>query len=304
VTSRRSARKFRFHTRFARTALLCALAGTGLFAAGVASSATATTIGKAGGLKYVRAEAPLGAASSMRTSASAAARCGREWTATAVGGSISGSALASALSQLKPEKHTARAAGWHVIQPAGTLQVFGVCAKKRTISWDAEVQAFSSAPSSLGVTSDCTKGHVVGGGVFATAPFDAASINTTMPVDGGDGGASPDDGWRASQRLFTGSGASMVVYSECRKGSAPAYRKLSAPLYEDQAVTLTTACEGGHVIGGGALASGPIADSHIAASLPIDLQDADSVPDDGWRATVANNSSTNQTTTVYAICVS
>jgi hypothetical protein len=302
VTIDRSTRKFRLP---ARAALLCALAGTGLWVAAGPSSATATTLGKAGGLKYVEAEAPLaGAPNATKTSTTATAPCGRKRTATAAGGSITGSATASALSQLKPDGQGAHGAGWHLLQPDETLQIFAVCAKKRTISWDAKIQAFPSAPSDLGLTADCTEGHVVGGGTIAAAPTDAAFINTTMPVDDGDGDTIPDDGWRAFQHLFTGTNVSMVVYSECRKGPAPAYRTLSAPVPPHQPVTLNMACQGGHVIGGGAVISGPAGDAHLAASLPIDLHDADSVPDDGWRATVSNDSSNTLTTTVHAICVS
>ena len=306
MTIHRSTSKLRLPGRTARAALLCALAGAGLWVAAAPSSASATTLGKAGGLKYVKAEAPLaGAPNATRTTTTAMAPCGRKRTATAAGGSITGSASASALSKLQPGGHAAYGAGWHFLQPDETLQIFAVCAKKRTISWDANIQPFPSAPSDLGLTSDCTAGHVVGGGVLAPgAGTDVVFINTTMPVDDGDGDSIPDDGWRAFQHLFTGTNASMLVYSECRKGPAPAYRTLSAPVPAHQPVTLNMACNGGHVIGGGAVISGPAADAHLAASLPIDLQDADSVPDDGWRATVSNDSSNDLTTTVHAICVS
>jgi hypothetical protein len=298
-------RRFRTRSTAARAALLCAVVGTGLYVAAAPSSATATTLGKVGGLKYVEADAPLaGAPNTTRTTTTATARCGRERTATAAGGSITGSAVASALSKLEPDSHAALGAGWHVLQPDATLQIFAVCAKKQTISPNVDIQTFPTAPSDLGLTSECAEGHVVGGGVYANTSTDATFINTTMPVDAGDAGAAPDDGWRAFQHLFNGTGVSMVVHAKCRKGPTPAYRTLSAPVPAHQPVTLTIHCNGGHVIGGGALISGPAGDAHIAASMPIDLQDADSVPDDGWRETVSNDSSNDLTTTVHAICVS
>jgi hypothetical protein len=46
-----------------------------------------------------------------------------------------------------------------------------------------------------------------------------------------------------------------------------------------------------------------VSDGHTSASRPIDGPDADHIPDDGWLATVSNDSGSAETAKVMAICV-
>lgn len=56
---------------------------------------------------------------------------------------------------------------------------------------------------------------------------------------------------------------------------------------------------GRHVTGGGV---GDLTSIDIHVSSPIDGEDEDTIPDDGWRAYVTNDSGSRQRWFVYAIC--
>jgi hypothetical protein len=293
----------RSFTRATRGVLAGVLAGAALLALPAPSPAATITLGKAGGLKYVRGETTVAAASGTKTTATTKAGCGRRWRTGSVGAAITGDAGVSALSQLKPDTRATYGGGFHAAQPDQTLYAYAVCTKSDGISSNAQVQQFAPAPAALGVTSNCTEGHVIGGGAIATAPLDESFVNTTMPVDGTDADEIPDDGWRAFQQLLDGTGVNGVVYDICRKGPAPRYRSASEEVDAFAPLTLKARCNGGHVIGGGVFVSGPADDAHVVASVPYDSADPDLVPDDAWFATVANRSPAPLQATVHAICV-
>ena len=54
--------------------------------------------------------------------------------------------------------------------------------------------------------------------------------------------------------------------------------------------------------GGGAFLSGPTNQTWIDASQPVDANDNDFVPDDGWQAYGHNASGSPETLTTYVIC--
>lgn len=49
--------------------------------------------------------------------------------------------------------------------------------------------------------------------------------------------------------------------------------------------------------------SGPIADGHLAGTVPVDGRDRDRVPDDGWGVTAHKDAGGAKTLRAFAICV-
>jgi hypothetical protein len=286
----------------ARGAFACALAGALLLALAASSHAATTTLGQEGGLKYVRAQTTVAATGATRAGAYTEVRCGRRpWKTTGGGAALSGDAGASFLSQIQTGSRATTGAAWHALQPQRKLSVYGICSKSKAVSWAGQLQTFPPAPSTLGASITCAEVHVLGGGVFAN--HEDSYINTTMPMDAGDPDSSPDDGWRAFDALLAGTSAPMIVYDICRTGPPPVYRSASRQLDPGEALTLRARCNAGHVTGGGAYVSGLADDAHMAVSRPIDGGDRGRVPDDGWEATVSNDSAAPETATVHAICI-
>ncbi len=277
-----------------------------VFFAASASAAT-TTLGKAGGLKYVRAQGSVAAAGMVPTSAVAQARCGAsEWRTTGGGVALVGSARGSYLSQGSDSTHSWYGTGWHLAQPARTLSTFGVCSKNAAISHHVHIESIPQAPpTSFGsATIDCAPGHVLGGGTLATAGDSDRFINTTNPRDSGaDANAIPDDGWQTYMTLLNGTGVSLLVYDICRNGPAPSYPQVKRNVDDKHALSVKARCTSGHVAGGGVYETGNPLTAHVASTRPIDTGDKDHIPDDGWSGTVFNDTGITQAVTVTAICI-
>ena len=79
------------------------------------------------------------------------------------------------------------------------------------------VQANSQAHENV----RCPRGtKVVGGGVESSAGFRSGSgmmINSSAPLDGGDGNNTPDDGWSGAVDVFQNAGGSRIfVWAICK----------------------------------------------------------------------------------------
>lgn len=295
------------NTRFAgpvrRVALVGALAGGLLLALAGSSEAATETLGKAGGLKYVRAEATVPATVGTRAGGFAVADCGAAWTATGGGAALVGDAGVSFLSEIRLVDHLVEAGAWHAVQPERMLSAYGICSRRAAVANDVHTGNFAPAPSTLGFGFSCAEGHVLGGGVEGSPSLDS-HVSSAVPIDGPDPDSVPDDGWRGSGALLEGTNGELYVYQACATGPRPAYRSAKAQVAPIDQRTVTVRCKRDeHVSGGGAYVSGPADDTHMAASRPIDGGDLDQVPDDGWRATVSNDGAVFQTAAVKAICV-
>ena len=96
----------------------------------------------------------------------------------------------------------------------------------------------------------------------------------------------------------------LVLASPAASSAAgPRYVTNSSESISTGQVTVQAHCrENEQVSGGGVLSSGVYGDARINGSYPVDAGDGDSVPDDGWGATVDNVSGATVDVTVYAIC--
>jgi hypothetical protein len=269
-----------------------------------AASASTTTLGKVGGLKYVRASDTVAAASMSATAKTVRARCGASpWRTTGGGAALEGTARSSYLSLSEDNINSWYGTGWHVAQAARKLSTYGVCSKSTAITHDTHVESFPPTPptSVASGVNLCAQGHVLGGGTLATIGPAKGFINTTNPYDSADADDIPDDGWQAYMAVLDGSG-SILVYNICRK-AAPAYRSVQGSVDNKHSLTVNAKCTSGHVAGGGVYETGSAKAGHVLTTRPIDTGDADKIPDDGWSAKVYNETGITQTVTVTAICI-
>ena len=145
------------------------------------------------------------------------------------------------------------------------------------------------------------KKRPVGGG-YEIGLNELDTLRSAAPADlNGDGRI---DGWRVvaeteQPSTAVGTGASAI----CRRGKVRYVSEEGTLPANPGGLTLTAVCAADmHVTGGGAVAStgdDPSA-AWVSSSYPIDGNDADSKPDDGWRARFYG--STQPGTKVVAIC--
>ena len=145
----------------------------------------------------------------------------------------------------------------------------------------------------------CPKGtRVTGGGVF----LDHASgrIRSSGPTDGGDGDATPDDAWLGAVTLQTSVGfdREVIVYAICSK-SPKGLKYVSKSSFDGE--PLSVECPAARkVVGGGSTIATPEVGPYVADSIPIDTDDANSKPDDGWGISAVG--ALGETVDVHAIC--
>jgi hypothetical protein len=145
--------------------------------------------------------------------------------------------------------------------------------------------------------------HVTTGAPFL--PQANNHINSSHPIDGGDGDRVPDDGWRV--RVFSGTG-SPSLYVVCARHVDLSYRK-SKPVTtgtgseSSRTKTRNVGCGRRHVVGGGARLSGLINRGRLVASGPVDAGDADEIPDDRWLSKAYNLGGISTKLTGFAICL-
>jgi hypothetical protein len=142
------------------------------------------------------------------------------------------------------------------------------------------------------------------GGVRAIGDDPLWALNTTYPIDLADGDSIPDDGWRDYMLYGGGSSSSFLVDVACGE-DVPDYRSKVRDLdvAATDGVKGKVMCHSGHVTGGGALISGAVDEAYIVASYPVDGNDHDRAPDDGWKVFALNSEGADKTLTTYAICL-
>jgi len=288
----------------ARAALACVTVGAfALSLAGSSQAATTQTLGTVGGLKYVRADGTLPQTVGTRTGDYLNAYCGSVWTATGGGVAAGGDPGATFMSALDVGKYGVYGGAWHAVQPDRSMSLYGICAKTGTVTADTRYTNFPAPPSTAGFKVGCAAGHVLGGGV--EGPYLDSHVGASVPIDGSDADKVPDDGWRGSSSLLTGSSKIMLIHYVCATGPTPTYRTTKTQVPAGYDSTLKVGCKNSqHVTGGGTIISGPVSDSHVSVSRPIDGPDADHIPDDGWLAKVSNDGGgPTYTAKLAAVCV-
>jgi hypothetical protein len=165
----------------------------------------------------------------------------------------------------------------------------------------------TAAPSVLSADAACPGStHVVGGGtsVSGISGFTVQFwLNSTNAFDGPDPGRLPDDGWRGRAYNRFGSDKRIAVFAICSRDPVR-YATGRRSVGPGSAALVRAACPSGtHVAGGGADLSGSATQAYLNWSVPYDSNDADSRPDDGWRARAYNQGGPAKTLTVRATCV-
>ena len=140
------------------------------------------------------------------------------------------------------------------------------------------------------------------GGGYQIGLNELDTLRSAAPADlNGDGRI---DGWRVvaetgQSGTAVGTDASLI----CRRGKVRYVSQTGTLPASPGSLTLTARCPSDmHVTGGGAVAStgGDPRAAWVSSSYPIDVKDADTKPDDGWRAHLYG--STQPGTKVVAIC--
>jgi hypothetical protein len=193
--------------------------------------------------------------------------------------------------------------------PANGDSNLGTIAGLTYIQGDPDPSAPAPPPRALVSKATCTAGtHVVGGGAAtgSSPPNPAAAefwLNRSRPFDGADSDSRPDDGWIARGYNRFGTSKQLSSYAICLSG-AVRYPTAFASAVAGEGMAARATCPSGmHVAGGGASIAGAATESYLNSSHPFDSDDADTRPDDGWRARGFNRSGPRKRLNVYAQCV-
>lgn len=175
------------------------------------------------------------------------------------------------------------------------LSVTGVCSGGRLTY--ASRRGTAEPASARQLTARCPAGtRVTGGGARLGGPIALLWLNSSYPIDAGDGDTKPDDGWRARGYNNSGLAEAMKVFAICADlrvryvssaGIDPNYTFVHCPG--------TT-----HVTGGGLRITGAADEAHVNSIDPF--ADAVNPPDDGIVGLGANNSGPPKTVTTFALC--
>lgn len=143
--------------------------------------------------------------------------------------------------------------------------------------------------------------HLIGGGADAGGPAGQGRLAAGRPIDSADSDARGDDGWLAGG--YGISTAEITGYSVCVRDDAIRYR--SKVVASDptglRAGSLGCGSARWQVVTGGSLIA--TSNSWTNSSYPIDGNDANRAPDDGWRARVYDTIGGAGGFTLHAACV-
>jgi hypothetical protein len=288
------------------TATLAALAALGLGGA----TASAVTLGHAGGLKYVRTQTPLPLASFDALKA----QCGGSWDAFGGGASVSGPTITGQLESTAPfdgaDGNTQPDDGWrggasNLGSVPLTLKTYAICSQTAP-SYGDTVSPVYDVDSITGSGIVCNAPPwTVGGGIRPfTTPGDTHLLETQPPP-----GTPELSEWDGSIYHDAGpADAELRVYAICAAGMDLERRQGSDEAESTPgSLTVSAHCPAGtHVTGGGILVEAgnnvEARNSWITDPRPFDGNDPGHVPDDGWTGRAQLGSGAAGATT-SAVCV-
>ena len=270
-----------------------------------AAPASAESLGEAGGFIYMKRESvlPKGPAP---TSQDATAKCPAGAVHTGGGGAVTGRPGGTFIAS----SGTAADKQWYVegwqtgVNPKReTVTAWVICTEKTgKVTDESNLENAGPAPSGDHATASCLQGHAVGGGVRTIGAASTWWLNSSYPIDEGDAGGRPDDGWVAWVQHPAGDTHDFIVDVICMDGKEPIYREKAKTTSKKKVTTKAFCPKGTSVVGGGGYASKATDESHLITTQPIDSRkDADSVPDDGWKSRSVNHMG-EQTFSAQAIC--
>ena len=168
---------------------------------------------------------------------------------------------------------------------------FVICERATSSTVKSRVGRKIVAAGSQGVISvSCPRGFkATGGGADITGDH-RAEIASSEPTDGRDANKKNDDAWFAVTNNGTTQSQHMTVTTVCSKVGR--YKVVSTPqvrLPDNTRVAATARCPAGSRVTGGGLGIRGFDNGYeVAGSFPIDGNDKDRLPDNGWTG-VANN---------------
>jgi hypothetical protein len=264
--------------------------------------------GTTGGVRYAFDVATYDAVSGF---ASVSAGCGNARWHMLGGGERSGGASATAwLAANRPEDYTDADTegddGWLVggygVNP-DQITAYSICIRDGSIQYPMKQIADSSSGLRKGsVTCGGAKWHATTG-----SPFIATShswINSSVPLDGGDAGSDPDDGWTGDVYDTVGGIGGFYLFVVCAAHLDLRYVKEGPDSVSagSSASRLVECKSSEQVVGGGAKVTGPPDRARMVSTFPVDGDDANGIPDDGWQSRVYNLSGADKNVTAFAIC--
>jgi hypothetical protein len=175
--------------------------------------------------------------------------------------------------------------------------------KTKKVIVDPEGTGCDAAPVSDVCTASriplCPKGtRVTGGGAFLESAN--GRIRASGPADGPDGDAAHDDGWLGAVNVQVPDVGSeqVTVYAICSK-SPKGLKYVSESTIDGAPVSVE--CPAAHkVVGGGSSIESNGESTYVADSIPVDTDDANSKPDNGWGISAVG--ALGETVVVHAIC--
>jgi hypothetical protein len=97
----------------------------------------------------------------------------------------------------------------------GGMETYAIC-RGKAVATRTQLTTGIAADSAAQATAWCPSDrHVMGGGGRLFGPIDEAHLAASVPVDGPDAGAAPDDGWRAVGYNASGADKSLRAYALC-----------------------------------------------------------------------------------------
>ncbi len=115
--------------------------------------------------------------------------------------------------------------GWRtrihdVVGGLGGMEVYAVCRSLGRVRHVSKTVTGVTAGTSRSVVARCRANeHVAGGGGRITGSIADAHLAATYPIDGGDRGKTPDDGWKVVARNSSGGAKKVTAVALCvRKG--------------------------------------------------------------------------------------
>jgi hypothetical protein len=186
------------------------------------------------------------------------------------------------------------------------MQTFAVCTTRNDQSYTATVGiAVPHGGQALGET-DCPDGEqVTGGGVEIALHHISIELGGSAPFDDIDPDDSEeDDGWFAAANNTSGEPpTSMTITAICTATGARSYVNAFTPVATGEDEEFEADCPSGTRGIGGGLRMGSFDPSNeVSSTAPLDDADRNSARDDGWRATMSNNSGSPVNIVVSAIC--
>jgi hypothetical protein len=228
---------------------------------------------------------------------------------------------------IDPARWSARAWGATANGAAGTVSVDAICIPRgsggssRTSAPEGSV--LTIGPLSYVATEGRTGGggdgsllaacgdgsRLLGGGAAGLAA--RGFLSSSAPADLGDDDQLADDGWRVYFHRSEAGSSPIVVQAVCVRDATARRMGLRYVIGPGTLVPASSRRDaivrcppGARVTGGGPYASGPVAESGLVASRPVDLGDADRIADDGWIGTTVNEGGATKTLAAAAICAS